>query len=79
MTNKPVKGIKGYRILFDYGAYEGMKFWDTSGYKTIDAAVKIAVALRTGNPFFIVQVFDWEAIYKPVPAPRPAKRATKKK
>lgn len=53
--------IMKYRILFDYGAYEGMKFWDDVEYETVDEAVKKALELNLGTPFLIVQVVDWHA------------------
>lgn len=49
-----------YRVLRDYGAYEGMKF-DEGEHATIDDAVKAAVADGSGVRFLIVDVIDWEA------------------
>lgn len=49
-----------YRILRDYGSYEGMKF-EGDEFATVDAAVKAALN-GYGGSFFIVQVIDWEAI-----------------
>ncbi len=54
-----------YRILIDYGAYEGMKFWDDEGFDSIDKAVKEAQTNTYGSKFYIVQVIDWEAHEKP--------------
>jgi len=48
-----------YRILFDYGPYEGMDL-DDEEFDTVDAAVKRA-ATYNGTPVLIVQVIDWEA------------------
>ena len=52
-----------YKILFDYGAYEGMKFQDEE-FETVAEAVKHAMDLRYATPFLIVQVIDWEAKLK---------------
>lgn len=52
-----------YKILVDYGI-EGMKFWDSLGYETVDEAVKVAIGVNSAFPFLIVQVVDWEAILK---------------
>ena len=49
-----------YRILFDYGCYEGMKLEDEE-FATVDAAVKAASGLRYA-PFLIVRVIDWQAL-----------------
>ena len=48
-----------YRILFDYGTYEGMKFYDEQEFETVDEAVKFAVGLRYSTLFLIVKVF-WQ-------------------
>ena len=53
-----------YRILIDYGAYEGMKFADDTEYETVDEAVKRAIQENSAFPFFIVQVINWEAAEK---------------
>lgn len=45
-----------YKILFDYGAYEGMKFYDEKDFDTIDEAVRFAVGLHYATPFIIVSV-----------------------
>lgn len=52
---------KEYKILFDYGAYEGCKFQDET-FTTITAAVKHAMGLNYSSPFFIVKVIDWKII-----------------
>lgn len=52
-----------YKILFDYGAYEGFKFQDEE-FNTVAEAVKHAVGLNYCSPFLIVQVIDWEAKLK---------------
>lgn len=49
-----------YRIMFDYGNYEGMKFQDGE-YATVKDAVKEALSLNYSTPFLIVRVIDWEA------------------
>lgn len=49
-----------YRILWDYGTYEGMKFEDGE-LATVDEAVKKALELAYTVPFFIVKVIDWRA------------------
>lgn len=51
----------GYRIVNDYGSYEGMKFHDEVEYKTVAEAVKTAIDSRYSVPFIIVRVIDWEA------------------
>lgn len=48
------------RVLHDYGAYEGMKFYEGE-FETVDAAVKAALASGYGTPFVIVDVIDWSA------------------
>lgn len=48
----------GYRILDDYGIYEGMKFHDEIEYKTVAEAVKVAVNSGYGAPFLIVKVIE---------------------
>lgn len=44
-----------YRILFDYGVYEGNKF-DDKEFAWLDDAIKYAVGLGYGTPFRIVQI-----------------------
>lgn len=51
-----------YKIIFDYGTYEGMKFWDDKEYETVDEAVKEAIAINSFTKFIIVKVIDWEAV-----------------
>lgn len=48
-----------YKILIDYGS-EGFKF-DDGEYQTVDEAVKKAITLIYSNPFYIVEIIDWEA------------------
>jgi hypothetical protein len=50
-----------YRIIHDYGAYEGMKFYNDVEYDTVDEAVKAALAVNYGTPFLIVHVVEWSA------------------
>jgi hypothetical protein len=59
----PMK-ISGYRIVNDYGTYEGMKFHDDVEYETVAAAVKAALDSRYGVPFLIMRVIDWQAMEK---------------
>ncbi len=47
-----------YRIIFDYGTYEGMKLQDDI-FDTIDEAVKHAVSMNYGTSFIIVSI-HWE-------------------
>ena len=61
MTNKNTG--KKYKILIDYGIYEGMKFWD-KGHKSVDSAVKVAQANSYGFKFYIIQIVDWRAHVK---------------
>lgn len=53
-----------YKILIDYGSYEGMKFPTDEEFETVDEAVKMAIGLNYGSPFLIIKVIDWEATYK---------------
>ncbi len=50
-----------YKIIIDYGAYEGMKFINEMEYDTVDEAVKDALKYNSSFPFLIVVVVDWEA------------------
>lgn len=45
-----------YKILHDYGAYEGMKFYDEKEFDTVDEAVKFAVNLNYATRFLIVHI-----------------------
>lgn len=49
-----------YRILTDYGSYEGMKFQD-GVFDTVDEAVRSAMDINSAFKFLIVSVIDWEA------------------
>jgi len=51
-----------YRIIVDYGAYEGMKFLDNEEYDTVDAAVKAAISDSQGSKWIIVTIVDWRAV-----------------
>lgn len=57
------KGSK-YKILWDYGAYEGMKF-DDMEFDTINEAVKEATSRSYTTKWLIVRVIvrviEWEA------------------
>lgn len=55
--------MKKYKILFDYGSYEGMKFQDEE-FDTVAEAVKHALQLSYSCPFLIVNIIDWEATQK---------------
>ncbi len=46
-----------YKILFDYGSYEGMKFYDEKEFETVDEAIRFAVGLNYSTPFLVVKVF----------------------
>lgn len=62
MKKKIIESKHGvYRIVIDYGAYEGMKFWDEIGYETVSEAVNDAIKCNFGSPFFIVRIVAWEA------------------
>lgn len=50
-----------FRILFDYGAYEGMKFYDEKTFSTVDEAVKYAVSLSYATKFMIVEI-HWKPL-----------------
>jgi len=58
MGRSPVRKVKmnEYKILFDYGSFEGMKFYNEKTFKSVDEAVKFAVRLGYGTPFLIVQI-----------------------
>ena len=57
----PSKQEKGqYRILFDYGSYEGLKLQKES-FATVDNAVKHALSLNYSTPFLIITIIDWKA------------------
>lgn len=45
-----------YKILHDFGAYEGFKFYEEKEFDTVDEAVKFAVKLNYSTPFIIVQI-----------------------
>ena len=49
-----------YKILWDYGSYEGMKFHD-GDFDSIDAAVKEATSMGYTTKWLIVQIVEWEA------------------
>lgn len=51
-----------YKIMFDYGAYEGLKFQDEE-FDDVNTAVQHALALRYSTPFIIVIVVPWTANY----------------
>lgn len=53
-----------YKILWDYGVHEGMKF-DDKEFETVDAAVKWALSLNYSVQFLIVNVIAWKAIEEP--------------
>ncbi len=55
--------MRKYKILFDYGSHEGMKFQDDE-FSSVSEAVKHAIGLNYYTPFLIVQVIDWKAIEK---------------
>lgn len=48
------------RVLHDYGAYEGMHFYEGE-FPTVDAAVKAALKSGYSTSFLIVNVIDWQA------------------
>lgn len=51
-----------YKIMFDYGGYEGYKLQDGE-FDTVDEAIKHAVALSYSTPFIIVDIV-WKPEYK---------------
>lgn len=57
-----------YRVIHDYGAYEGMKFLNETEYTTVADAVKAALAAGYSTPFLIVSVIDWQAHDTRVPS-----------
>lgn len=48
-----------YKILFDYGVYEGMKFYDEKEFDSVEEAVKFAVGLNYVTRFIIVSI-HWQ-------------------
>ena len=46
-----------YKILHDYGGYEGLKFYDEKDFDTVDEAVKFAVFLNYCTRFIIVKIY----------------------
>lgn len=57
-----------YKILFNWGAYEGYKFQDEE-FLSVAEAVKHAIELQYSVPFLIVQIIDWEARHSSPPKP----------
>ena len=58
--------MSDYRVLINYGAYEGHNFIsDNKGkivvFKTIDEAVKTAQKETYGHDWLIVKVISWKA------------------
>ena len=58
-----------YRIMFDYGAYEGFKFYVANDkentpleYDTVGEAVQAGMGAGYSTPFIIVQVIDWKML-----------------
>jgi len=51
-----------YKIMFDYGAYEGYKLEDAE-FDTVDEAVKHAVSMNYSSPFIIVSI-HWKPEFK---------------
>lgn len=49
-----------YKILWDYGGYEGLKFHDVE-FDSIDAAVKMATEQSYSTRWLIVKIIEWEA------------------
>lgn len=49
-----------YKILWDYGAYEGMKF-DDKEFDSVNEAVKEASSRGYSTNWLIVRVVEWEA------------------
>ena len=54
-----------YRVLIDYGSYEGMKFASPDEFATVDDAVKFAINNSCGSPFLIINVVEWVASETP--------------
>lgn len=61
MADAVLPAEAGYRVLYDYGTYEGMKFGE-SVHDTVDAAVKEAACGGNCTRFLIVRVVDWQAV-----------------
>lgn len=51
-----------YKIMHDYGSYEGYRFVDEIEFDDIETAVKHAVAMAYPTPFIIVTVV-WKPEY----------------
>lgn len=51
--------METFKIMHDYGAHEGFKFYDEKDFHNVEDAVKFAVGLNYSTPFIIVKVV-WE-------------------
>jgi hypothetical protein len=55
-----------YRILFDYGGYDGMSFMTTgkevAEFNTPDEAMKAALDSGWHTKFLIVKVIKWDVV-----------------
>jgi len=49
-----------YRIIIDYGAYEGWSL-EKEEFETVDAAVKWA-SRYAYNDWHVIRIIDWEAV-----------------
>jgi len=52
------RDMKKYKIVFDYGTYEGLKIQDGE-FETVDEAIKHAVGLNYLTPFIIITI-EWQ-------------------
>lgn len=56
-----------YRIMHDYGSYEGFNFYSDKEnipleYETIGEAIKAGMNAGYSTPFIVVHVIDWETL-----------------
>ena len=49
-----------YRVLVDYGVYEGMKLQDED-FDSVNEAVQWAIGMNFGRNFKVIQIITWEA------------------
>lgn len=47
-----------YRVMFDYGTYEGFQF-EKEEFKSPGEAIKWALSRGYSTPFIIVQILEW--------------------
>ena len=48
-----------YKILWDYGGYEGMKFHDED-FDSVEEAVKTAISHAYSARWLVVKIIEWK-------------------